>query len=182
MKFQLPKSTTPILLVGLGLLVTFVLLVYFPLSRSIAAAHDSLELKQSLVDQEDSLLAQLELHDQELEEVQAYTKAWAEIPNANFHLSQMLGEISKHAKQAGTDALRLEPGQAIDMQALQRVPVRLGCSGTFQEIHNLIGQIEKLPYKIWIRRVELAPKSDQHRDLTCEMEFEAFIVSVKNSH
>ncbi|WDI42483.1 type 4a pilus biogenesis protein PilO [Bremerella sp. P1] len=182
MKLQLPKSSTPILLVCLGLLVTFVMLVYLPLSRSIAAAHDSLELKQSLVSQEGSLLAQIERHAQELEDVKNYTQSWEEVPNANFYLSQMLGEISQHAKQAGTDALRLEPGQATEMQAVQRIPVRLGCTGTFQEIHDLIGRIENLPYKIWLRRVELAPKSDQQRDLTCEMEFEAFIVSVKNSH
>ncbi|MBA2114975.1 type 4a pilus biogenesis protein PilO [Bremerella alba] len=182
MKFQLSKNSTPILLAGLGLLVAFAMLVYLPLSRSIAAAHDSLELKQSLVDQEDSLLAQLERHDQELGDVNAYTQAWEEVPNANFYLSQMLGEISQHAKQAGTDALRLEPGQSTDMQAVQRIPVRLGCTGTFQEIHELIGRIEQLPYKIWLRRVELAPRNEQLRDLACEMEFEAFIVSVKNSH
>jgi len=182
MKLKLPKSSTPILLVGLGLLVTYVLLVYFPLSRSIAAAHDSLELKRSMVSQEGSLLAQIERHAQELEDVQEYTQAWEKVPNANFFLSQMLGEISQHAKQAGTDSLRLEPGQAVEMQAVQRIPVRLGCSGTFQEIHDLIGRIESLPHKIWLRRIELAPKGDDQHDLTCEMEFEAFIVSVKNSH
>lgn len=182
MKLKLPKSSTPILLLGLGLIVAFVMLVYMPLSRSIAAARDSLELKRSLVSQEGSLLAQIERHANELEDVTTYIKSWEEVPNANFYLSQMLGEISQHAKQAGTDALRLEPGQAVEMQAVQRIPVRLGCSGTFQEIHGLIGRMEKLPYKIWLRQIELAPKSDQQHDLTCEMEFEAFIVSVKNSH
>ncbi|MFN3151615.1 type 4a pilus biogenesis protein PilO [Bremerella sp.] len=182
MKLKLPKSSTPILLVGLGLVVVFVMLVYMPLSRSIAAAHDSLELKRSLVSQEGSLLAQIERHAQELEDVKEYTEAWEEVPNANYFLSQLLGEISQHAKQAGTDALRLEPGQTIEMQAVHRIPVRLGCTGTFQEIHDLIGRIEDLPYKIWLRRVELAPKGNQSRDLTCEMEFEAFIVLVKNSH
>ncbi|PQO25989.1 hypothetical protein C5Y96_21295 [Blastopirellula marina] len=182
MKLDLTKSSTSILLVILGLLATFVMLVYLPLNRSIAAAHDALELKQSLVSQEESLLAQIQRHAQELEDVKAYTKDWEEVPNANFYLSQLLGEISQHAKQAGTDALRLEPGQVIEMQAVQRIPVRLGCSGTFQEIHDLVGRIESLPYKIWLRQIELAPKSEQQRDLTCEMEFEAFIVSVKNSH
>ncbi|QDU75067.1 Pilus assembly protein, PilO [Bremerella volcania] len=182
MKLKLPKSSTPLLLVGLGLLVSFVMLVYVPLSRSIAAAHDSLKLKQSLVSQEASLLAQIELHHQEMEDLKAYTKQWEEVPSANYHLSQVLGEISQHAKQAGTDALRLEPGQVTEMEAVQRIPVRLGCSGNFQEIHDLIGRIETLPYKIWLRQIELAPKSDQKHDLTCEMEFEAFIVSVKNSH
>jgi len=182
MKLKLPKSSTPILLAGLGLIVVFVMLVYMPLSRSIAAAHDSLELKQSLVSQEESLLAQVERQKRELEAVKQYTQRWEAVPNANYHLSQMLGEISQHAKQAGTDALRLEPGQVTELQAVQRVPVRLGCSGTFQEIHSLVGRIENLPYKIWLHRIELAPKSDQQRDLTCEIEFEAFIVSVKNSH
>ncbi|MEW4562780.1 type 4a pilus biogenesis protein PilO [Bremerella sp. JC770] len=182
MNLKLPKSSTPILLAGLGVIVVFVMLVYFPLSRSIAAAHDSLELKQSLVSQEESLLAQVERQKRELEAVQEYTQDWDTVPNANYHLSQMLGEISQHAKQAGTDALRLEPGQVTEMQAVQRIPVRLGCSGTFQEIHDLAGRIENLPYKIWLHRIELAPKSDQQRDLTCEIEFEAFIVSVKNSH
>lgn len=182
MKWNLTKSSTSILLVILGLLATFVMLVYVPLNRSIAAAHDALELKQSLVSQEEILLAQIQRHAQELKDVQAYTQSWEAVPNANFYLSQLLGEISQHAKQAGTDALRLEPGQPVDMQAVQRIPVRLGCSGTFQEIHDLIARIESLPHKIALRQIQLAPKSDHLRDLTCELEFEAFIVSVKNSH
>lgn len=182
MKLNLTKSSTSVLLVILGLVATFVMLVYLPINRSIAAAHDTLQLKQSLVAQEESLLAQIERHAQELKDVEAYTQSWEAVPNANFYLSQLLGEISQEAKQAGTDALRLEPGQAVEMQAVQRIPVRLGCSGTFQEIHDLVSRIENLPYKIWLRQIELAPKSDRERDLTCELEFEAFIVSVKNSH
>ncbi len=182
MKLTLPKTSTPIFIAGLGVIVAFAMLVYLPLSRSIAAARDSLELKRSMVSQEGSLLAQIERHAQEKQDVQAYTKKWDEVPNANFYLSQMLGEISQHAKQAGTDALRLEPGQAIEMRAVQRIPVRLGCTGTFQEIHDLIARIEGLPYQISLSQIELAPRNEDQRDLTCEMEFEAFIVSVRNSH
>ena len=182
MKLKMPKSSTPILIGGLGVIVAFAMLVYLPLSRSIAAARDSLELKRSMVSQEGSLLAQIERHAQDKQDILQYTKTWDHVPNANFYLSQMLGEISQNAKLAGTDALRLEPGQAIEMQAVQRIPVRLGCTGTFQEIHDLIGRIEELPYKISLRQIELAPRSEDQRDLTCEMEFEAFIVSVKNSH
>ncbi len=182
MKLKLPKSSTPILLLALGMVVAYALFVYLPLSRSIASAQDSLQLKRSLVLQEASLVAQIERYENELADVQQYTQRWQEVPNPNFHLSQMLGEISQQAKLSGADALRLEPGQLTMMETMQRIPVRLGCTGTFQEIHDLVSRIEELPHQIWVQQIELAPKDDLQKLLNCEIEFEAFIVSAKNSH
>ena len=179
---KLPKSSTPLIALGLGLAVAFILLVIVPLNRSITAAENSLQLKQSLVSQEQSLQNQLAKYEAETAELEDYTKAFAEVPNVNLHLSQLLGQVSKQAKEAGAQSLRLEPGQVKQMRSLQCIPVQLGCQGTFQEIHDLIRRLEKLPNEIWIERVELAPTSEGDRLLSCELEFEAFMVSVKNSH
>lgn len=179
---KLPKSSTPLIALGLGLIVAFVLLVLVPLNRSITAAENSLALKQSLVDQEQSLQEQLAKYDAEMAELDGYTKPFAEIPNVNLHLSRLLGQVSKQAQEAGTQSLHLEPGQEKEMKSLQCIPVQLGCQGTFQEIHDLLRRLETLPNEIWIERIELAPTSEGDRLLSCELEFEAFMVSVKNSH
>ncbi|GAA4422574.1 type 4a pilus biogenesis protein PilO [Bremerella cremea] len=179
---KMPKSSTPWLVAGLCLVAAFAVLVYLPISRSISAKRDALNLKLSLVGQEQSLLAQIDKYQAEVEEVQAFSSTWPEVTNVNFELSQLLGEVSTQAKQSGADSLRLEPGQIESLQALQRIPVRLGCKGTFQEIHDLIRRIETMPQQIWVERIELAPSDDTNHELSCEVEFEAFMVSVKNSH
>lgn len=182
MKLALPKSSTPWVLLGLALVIAFVMLVYLPLHRSIAAAQDELASQQATLHQEDTLLAQIEAYQAESREIDKVTSQWAAVTNPNLHLSQLLGKISQEARRAGTDALRLEPSPVQTMQAIQRVPVQLGCRGTFQEIHTLICQMEALPYEIWLERIELAPGNDQRHELNCEMDFAAFIVPVKDSH
>lgn len=182
MKLPLPKSSTPLVLLGLGLVIAFVMLVYLPLHRSIAAAQHELSSQQATLHQEDVLLAQIEAHQAEGREIDRVTSEWGEVANPNLHLSQLLGKISQEARKAGTDALRLEPGQVQTMQAVQRIPVQLGCRGTFQEIHTLVSQMEALPYKLWLERIELAPGNEERHELTCEMDFAAFIVPVKDSH
>ncbi|RCS42095.1 hypothetical protein DTL42_19900 [Bremerella cremea] len=182
MKWSLPKTSTPFVLLGLAFVVAFVLLVYFPLQRVIKTAQNELATLQATLHQEDTLLAQIEAHRAESREIDNVIAAWPQVANPNLHLSQMLGKISREARQVGADALRLEPGQSQAMQAVHRIPVQLGCRGTFQEIHQLICQIDTLPYQLWIERVELAPADDQKHELTCEMDFTAFIVPVKDSH
>lgn len=182
MKLSLPKSSTPLVVACLGLLVAFVMLVYLPLHRSIVAAEEELASQQATLYQEETLLAQIEAHKTECREIEKVTSKWGEVTNSNLHLSQLLGKVSREARQAGTDALRLDPGQVQTMQAVERIPVQLGCRGTFQEIHTLICQIEALPYKLWLERIELAPSDQQKHELNCEMEFAAFIVPVKDSH
>ncbi len=182
MKLALPKSSTPLVVLGLALLVAFVMLVYLPLHRSIVAAQEELASQQATLHQENTLLAQIEAHQREAQEIEKVASQWEKVANPNLHLSQLLGKISQEARQAGTDALRLEPGPVQTMQALQRVPVELGCRGTFQEIHTLICQMESLPYKLWLERIELAPGDEEKHELNCEMDFAAFIVPVKDSH
>lgn len=170
------------LLLGLGLVVAFVLLVCLPLQRQTAVARDSLALKQSIVAQEGSLKAQIIQHESELAELHSFTAHWPEVENANFELSRLLGEISQQAKLAGAESLRLEPGPLVSMKSLDRSVVRLGCRGTFQEIHHLLRQLESLPDQLWVHRIELAPQGADSHELSCEIEFETFTVSAKNSH
>lgn len=182
MKLSLTNNSTTLTAVAFALAAAFVLLVFIPLGRAISAANRSLELKRSIILQEKSLLAQIELHQDEMEEVHKYTSRWSEAPNPNFHLSQLLGEISHLAKEAGTDALRLEPRPIVSMQSLHRIPVQVGLRGTFQEIHQFLQKLESLPHQLWLHRIELAPGNEDRQELTCTMEFEAFIASVRNSH
>ena len=182
MKMKLPNKTTPMLLMGLALTIAYVMLAYLPLAGYISATRDALASQQAAVAQEAALLAQIEAYQTECREIEQYTASWPEVRDPNLHLSQLLGKISLEAKQAGADGLRLEPGQIQEMNAIQRIPVRLGCRGSFQEIHALIKQIEALPHKMWIDRLELAVHDEDKNELTCEMDFEAFVVSAKNSH
>ena len=182
MKMKLPNKTTPMLLLGLGLTVAYVMLAFLPLGRHISATRDALASQQAAVAQEAALLAQIEAYQTECREVANYTTSWPEINDPNLNLSQLLGKISLEAKKVGADALRLEPGPLQAMSSVQRIPVRLGCRGTFQEIHTLIQQMEALPDKLWIERLELAPHDEDKNELTCEMDFETFVVSANNSH
>lgn len=182
MKLILPNKTTPMLLLGLALTVAYLMLAFLPLGRHISATRDALASQQAAVAQEETLLAQIEAYEKECREIEQYTTSWPEVSDPNLHLSQLLGKISLEARKVGADGLRLEPGQLQKMNAIQRIQVRLGCRGSFQEIHALIMQMEALPHKLWIERLELAAHDEDTNELTCEMDFEAFVVSAKNSH
>lgn len=182
MKMKLPNKSTPMLLLGLAMTIAYVMLAYLPLGRYISATRDALASQQAAVAQEAALLAQIETYETECHEIEEFTASWPEVSDPNLHLSQLLGKISLEAKRGGVDGLRLEPGQLQEMNAIQRIPVRLGCRGSFQEIHALIKQMESLPNKMWIERLELAAHDEDKNELACEMDFEAFVVSAKNSH
>jgi len=181
MKFLGKKSSISLAGMIIAMVAGYVLLVFMPLRSQIAAAKSRLDEKRMFVAKEASLQAELAKSQTEQQAIGEHTQSWPEIDNPNVHLSQILGDVSRHAKQLGLDALRLEPAQSTKLNLVHRIPVQLGCRGSFMEIHDLIRRIEEMPYEIWIHRIELAPHRDDSGELTCEMEFEAFAASTADS-
>jgi len=181
MKSISSKSSVSIAGIIVAMIAGYVLLVFMPLRSQISATQSRLEEKKEFVARESSLREELARYQKEQQSIAEHIESWPEIENPNVHLSQILGEVSRNAKQLGLDSLRLEPAQSTKLNLVHRIPVQLGCRGSFLEIHEMIRRIELMHYKIWIHRIELAPHRDDSGELTCELDFEAFAASAADS-
>jgi len=180
---SMKPATKRIVLLTSSLLIFsgFVLLVYLPLHKAIGSEKKRLAQKQAEIGRQSQLFEELEAIRAETEQIESFTATWRTVVAPNLHLSLMLGNISRRAQQTGTTALRLEPGEVTQMEATKRVPIKLGCRGSFGEVHRLICELEAMPHQIWIHRIELAPTPNQQQELTCEIDLEAFVACNTNS-
>ena len=136
---------------ALGLVYLFVF--FLPNQRAIDELSDQLSAKQAFVAQVGSISTTLDSTRGRLERTQAYNTAWEASAPGEVELAALFGQINELANASGAKATRFDPEPAECMDGLRRVPVVLGCTGSFAQIANFLCDLESLPRMIWVDRL-----------------------------
>ena len=62
----------------------------------------------------------------------------------------MLGRIHQEADAAGVRITRFDPQAPVVYEKLRRVPVVVGCTGSFSQIYEFIRKLETMPTSVWV--------------------------------
>jgi Tfp pilus assembly protein PilO len=146
----------------------YVFFIFLPGRKALAELREEIRVKQDYVDQAGSLPATLAQHKRELNDSRAYAEAWHHRLAEEKELPALFGRIHNAAKAAGIRVTKFDPQAAVAFETLRRVPLSLGCSGSFPQIHKFLRALEDEPAAIWVESLRIDKATEDGRDATGE--------------
>ncbi len=159
----------------------FVWFVFLPGKQRIDELHQQIDEKQRFATTLGEILEQTTQFQQQLENTNEYVRHWESAAPSASDLSRIYARIAEVAKEAGVITTRFSPEPAIKLAKLQKLPVRLGCLGTFQSMRRLLSGIEQLPEGVWVNDIVLEVEGEEREKLNCELSLVVFAKIFGNS-
>lgn len=94
--------------------------------------------------------AEIERVGGELELATAYNEEWRKDAPYADSIARLFSEINRRAGDAGVAVRRFEPRQIDEMAHLDRVTLQLSTDGSFEQMFQLMRQLESLPETVWV--------------------------------
>ncbi len=116
-----------------------------------------------------------------------YVERWQGTSATSSDVAQLFATLADTMRQTGVQTTRFAPESRVTYDHLQRLMLRVGCRGSYQQIVSLLAAWEKLPERIWIEELNVefpenaGDKSDKSSDkskgsLQCEISLAIFAV------
>lgn len=155
-------------------LVAYLFVVFFPGMREIrelraeAAVHE-----QAAADarRQAGLLPGIEA---EIAETSSYVRKWRGTDDDPRHVSQALGDIANLISRSGATTTSFRPEAKTSFAALDRLPLILGCRGTYRQVQSLLSSLERQPQRLWIEEVQIERAAGTDGTLACEIRLALF--------
>jgi Tfp pilus assembly protein PilO len=96
-------------------------------------------------------------------------------------LGTVFGKIHQSAEAAGIHLTRFDPQAAITYERLRRVPLTIGCNGTFAQTYEFLRKIEAMPLVIWVGPLKMEKDARTGKGVQCEVTLEVFVDNIENS-
>ncbi len=160
-----------LLLLGLLAYGYFVLL---PQHRQLQRLHTELQNLHQMVDQDGDVLSAIQNAQKELEKVNRYIQTWQENAPNPRELAPLFGRIAELAKQAGTTTTRFSPGARVSYDRVSKIPLSIGCQGSFAQIADFLHRLESLPQILWIEHFTIEKNNQEAHLLQCEINLVIF--------
>jgi Tfp pilus assembly protein PilO len=153
--------------------------VFLPRQRILDRRHQELTMQEHCVHQSLHLDAQLLKLDQELHATREYlTGRWPNTPSDSALLGAF-GSIAREAQAAGVTTDHFQPQPDEDMAAARpptgrRWKATLVTEGSFVQLFDLVGRLERLPVRLWIDEMKVQRGKDAGSAARCEMKLVIF--------
>ena len=157
-----------------GLAVAYLFLFFLPGGRTIDQLSGELTAEREFIALADAVAPAIHTTRQQLEKNLAYNAAWAESAPAPSELAPLFGKIHALAKESGSTTTRFDPEPPLPLDKLRRIPVVLGCTGSFSQISHFLHHLEALPQTIWIEELNIEQSGQNGEDVECELELLIF--------
>lgn len=166
----LHKMPTWAVTLGIALsAVAYVLLVFLPFQKAIAALSRQLRDKRLHVVQADQLILPLAAERQRLAEVSQHAADWELKAPDPPELAAFYARISEQARQTDLRLVKFEPQTPRRLQTLQQYSIALSMEGSFEQLFEFLSRVEQLPQCIWPTHVRLTQPEGGGASLQCEM-------------
>ncbi|NUQ64256.1 MAG: type 4a pilus biogenesis protein PilO [Pirellulales bacterium] len=152
----------------------YLAVVFLPGQRALARLHADLVSQDACVAQAGDLAPAIQATEKELEDTVRFNRAWQEASPTPQALSGLFGRMNQLAKDAGVSMTRFDPEPVELMQRIRRVPVLLGCTGTFPQVCELLQKFEHLPQAIWIHGLQLEVDGKNSKTVKVEVALSVF--------
>lgn len=174
MKTSIHRTSWIVVLPLAGLTVAYVFAVFLPGRRAIDRLRDELAGHREFVVSTTFVTAAIEAARDELEKTDAYNSAWSAAAPIEADLSDLYGRIHALVKTAGATTTRFEPQLTVDYEQLRRIPVLVGCTGSFSQLGRFLETLEDLPQTIWMETAEFSTNGQAEGVVKCEVELVIF--------
>jgi Tfp pilus assembly protein PilO len=84
-------------------------------------------------------------------------------------LGVAFGKVHETANKAQVRITKFDPQAPAVYERLRRVPVVVGCTGSFAQIHEFLRTLEEMPLTIWVESMRMEKDPKTGRDVMCEI-------------
>lgn len=152
----------------------YVGLVFLPGNRAIGEARRQIEQKQDYLSRSAGLPMALRDGYEELQKAESYVADWDRRSPAPGGRSALHGRIQALAKAAGVTTTRFDPDPIEPYAEICKIPITVGCSGSFAQICRFIESLEREGLEIWIDLANLEKMDETGGSVTCELKLVVF--------
>ncbi len=174
MQPRLDKSLWIVFVVLAAVVALYAGLVYLPQHQALARLSEELDTKRNYVEQTGDVILAIQTVQDELERTNAYNRHWQEHTPGERELANLFGKLSELARAAGTTTTRFDPEPIVVQAHVRRIPVTMGCRGTFEQVHRFLRELEALPQAIWIERLRIEKVPQFGETVDCEVSLVIF--------
>ena len=164
-----------------GLAVAYVFLVFQPGRKAIDRLSDELVAEQDFIALAEAVGPAIQTIRQQLRETLAYNTARAESIPEQAELTSLFGRIHALAKASGAITTRFDPEPPLPLDRLRRIPVVIGCTGSFAQISRFLSDLECLPQIVWIDGIKIESFAQEGQNVKCELNVLVFADNLDNS-
>lgn len=159
-----------------------VFFVFLPRQRAIADLRRQVKDRKQYIQQSQHLDALIVKMENDLAAACTYVDGRASRAPADGDLDTVFGSIANEAKSSGVVTSRFQPHQEDENEAaIQRMTATLVTEGTFHQLFDFLGRLERLPLTFWIDGLQLQQVGDETDRLTCTMNLVIFADNRGNS-
>lgn len=178
-----PKVVRVLIFVLLGLaVISTVAFVLLPREKAIADLRAELETREQFTRQNEHADARIASMEQELRAARAYVDDCTGSAPTDAELVSVFGEIASEAKEAGVVTQSFQPQKSQDEPSpIRRSTATLVTEGSFQQIFDFLGRLERLPIALWLDDLQLQVADEETGRLSCEMTLVIFADNRGNS-
>ena len=159
----------------------YVFLFFLPGRRAIAELRQQVRAKQDFVAEADKLQQTLRETKHEMEKTQAYVAACRRRIPDEKELGAVFGQIHQVADAAGIRVTRFDPQPPVVYEQLRRVPVLIGCIGSFAQMYEFVRNLEALPTLLWVGTLKTEKDGRNVKNVQCEIGLAIFAGNSEHS-
>jgi Tfp pilus assembly protein PilO len=174
MKTNTQTNTWIAILSAGAMAVAYLFLMFFPNQRAMKKESEDLSAKRNCAASAGSVAAAIEIARGELERAEAYNITRTSSASPEAELSAMLGKLDALAAASGATPTRFDPGPAVPIEKLRRVPVVVGCTGSFAQIARFLCDLEGLSQTVWIDGLKIELSGKDGDSVQCELDVSIF--------
>lgn len=161
--------------------VAYVVWVFMPGQRAIAELREKIKAKQDFIAEGEQRGRTLKQCKQILEKTHAYvTPCRKRIPEEK-ELGAIFGEIHELANGAGIHITRFDPQAPLALDTLRRIPINLGCTGSFGQVYEFLRKLEGMPTASWVVSVKIERSAKNEEDVQGEVALVIFCANSESS-
>ncbi len=154
--------------------IAYVVFVFLPGQQTTAELRSRIRQKQQHLAHAQAVGAALVASEEELRLIRQYQEQWRKNVPRVARLSELFAGIHGVEKRSGVQTVRFDPQPVVARAYLSEVPVSLGCVGSFAEVFALLHGLERLPAKVWVKRVHLEKIRPDSENVQCRVDLTIF--------
>jgi Tfp pilus assembly protein PilO len=149
--------------------VAYVVFVFVPFQRTIAALRDQMQERTQQIVQAQSLVGTVAQARLRLTAARAVSEEWrAEAPR-QAQLVTHFASLTQKAEEAGVAIDRLDPLPAVELNLIAQQNVSMQFHGPFAAVFDLLERLESLPGTLWVRDLRLSASTENDNTLRGEL-------------
>lgn len=159
--------------IGAGV-ATYLVGFFLPGQQKLARLRENLSSKEAFIAATGNLAPAVQAAQDELDDTLRYNRAWSEAAPSARKVPDLFGRISALAKGTGLKTTRFNPEPIETLQRIRRIPVLIGCEGTFPQVGQFLCDLEQLAQATWINSLQMEADAKDRETVKFELVLDIF--------